>query len=250
MGILGLRLNVKFQEREQAKKEGARWNNDKKTWYIPFLSKYGKSERKIELEKFIKWIPQSILLYDNNKKEYIGIKLMVEYMQSDEVEWYGAKFFSEGRSGTWYFPFYMENTGEKSTIENLTDVSIWLPKMGVIYTNERVKMYINEAACCRCGQRMNILQIDELEMISGFKVDKNTNSYVEFAKENDVKMVLFNEDILEKMPYSMYLCMECGQVQNDSCFRRKKSESLTRKKTFYGIYDSEHDFWIAEKYEI
>lgn len=250
MGIVGLRLDVKFQEKEQAKQEGAKWNNDKKTWYIPFLSKYVNSEKKVELEKFIKWIPRSILLYDNSKKEYIGIKLIVEYMQSDEVEWYGAKFVSEGKSGTWYFPFCMENTGEKSTIENLADISTWLPKTCVIYTNERVKMHINEVFCCRCGQRMNMLQIDEVEMESGFRVDKNTNSYVTFAKENGVEMVLFNEDVLEKSPYSMYVCIGCGQVQNDSCFKREKKGSSIRKKTFYAIYDPEHDFWIEEKYEI
>lgn len=250
MSVMGLRLEVGFEDKEKAKQYGARWNNDKKTWYIPFLQKHTNDKNKTELEKFIKWIPQSVMLYDNNRKKYMGLKLIVEYMDSDEAEWYGAEFFSDEKSISWYLPFYMEKTGEKSTIENLADVSIWLPKTSVIYIKERMKMYISEEPCCRCGQLMNILQFDNSEMVSGFVADKNTNSYVEFAKNNGVEMVLFWEDILEKVPYSMHVCRACGQVHNDYCFSRGKGLGSTRKKTFYGIYDPEHGFWTEEKYEI
>lgn len=55
-----LKLHVKYEEKEEAKKLGAKWDSKRKTWYIPLPE---------ELKNFSKWIDNSLLIIDENAKE-------------------------------------------------------------------------------------------------------------------------------------------------------------------------------------
>lgn len=70
MGILGIKLNVGFMEKELAKQSGARWYDDEKTWYLPLTD---------ELELVAEWIPKELLIYENKGIERIFMEVRSGY---------------------------------------------------------------------------------------------------------------------------------------------------------------------------
>jgi hypothetical protein len=65
MILKGLKLNVKYEEKEDAKTAGAKWDYYNRTWYLPITK---------ELEPVLKWISKDLLVYnmentDNTKQK-------------------------------------------------------------------------------------------------------------------------------------------------------------------------------------
>lgn len=79
-------LNVPFDEREEAKALGARWDGQKKMWYVPAGKK---------LDDFAKWLPNGKAVKSVKK-----IYLKVPFDEKDTVKGMGAKWDQDKKS--WY----------------------------------------------------------------------------------------------------------------------------------------------------
>ena len=60
MKIKGIKLNVMYEEKNQAKILGAKWDVQHKTWYLPITE---------ELKPFTCWMDSNFLLYDNDGQQ-------------------------------------------------------------------------------------------------------------------------------------------------------------------------------------
>lgn len=49
---MGLKLNVIYQEKEEAKSKGAFWDTDNKIWYVPVHKNYNDFKKWIDSDKF------------------------------------------------------------------------------------------------------------------------------------------------------------------------------------------------------
>ena len=89
-------LEVPFEEKDEARGLGARWDSTKKVWYM---------DRRIkELEK------------------YLPVYLFVPFEEKDEVKMMGARWNNEFKK--WVIPDYRKDDFEKWLLENLTFVDI------------------------------------------------------------------------------------------------------------------------------
>ncbi|EBM5962854.1 TPA: zincin-like metallopeptidase domain-containing protein [Salmonella enterica subsp. enterica serovar 16:l,v:-] len=94
-------INVPFKERNEAKAQGAKWDREKQTWYVP---------QGVSLDKFTKWNGEAAATADqqapaSQSKGSIEINserqnLAVPYKEREEARAAGAKWDKEKK--TWY----------------------------------------------------------------------------------------------------------------------------------------------------
>ncbi|WP_454054910.1 DUF5710 domain-containing protein [Clostridium sp. Marseille-Q7071] len=59
MEIKGIKLNVKYEEKEEAKKAGAKWDFKRKVWYFPVCK---------DLIPVLKWLNTDVFIYADSEK--------------------------------------------------------------------------------------------------------------------------------------------------------------------------------------
>ena len=69
----GTRINVPYQEKEKVKSLGARWDAERKTWYVP----HG-----IDLTKFVDWLS----INDIEPPENVHTEILTEKQKEQQKE--------------------------------------------------------------------------------------------------------------------------------------------------------------------
>lgn len=85
-------INVPFEEKNQVKELGARWDNDIKSWYIP---------ESLDKELFKKWKQHDPSKIDKKDQNLKKIYLKVSFAEKDLVKNEGGRWDNEQKK--WYF---------------------------------------------------------------------------------------------------------------------------------------------------
>ncbi len=263
MNILGIRLNVGFDENELVKQYGARWSKEQKTWYLPFgldkdyCTKLGNKYYEIQLLDVRRWFSAEALEGTGASSiERSGIKLNI-IRQSDK---HNAKQLGIRRKADQrYLPFYNTKLRRASVIRDLEYIIDWIPKEQLIYEGgktERIFMEVRSGyPCFKCKKPMDILQPfpkppKNLEHTYPGEYCDNTwdkpKSYAEFAERLGVHMDYRKTSMVDR-PYAIHVCPHCGCVQGDYFIFEDKDCRLPVKIAFFAQHNVENDIWTIEE---
>ena len=207
MEIKGIRLDVKYEEKEKAKNAGARWDYDAKVWYLPVCS---------HLVKVSKWLnPQYILYFTEEETRKMALKeagITHENVEKDKK-----------RSTTpTIFRLYMEIREGYACHKCKNGMDILQPFAKPPKNPQHTKPY----EYCLTWDK--------------------PKSYVDFANSLGIKMQYKSTATVHK-PYALHICPHCGQIQGDFYIFEDKDCMLPVKRSFYVTYDKNQDIWKIEE---